>query len=173
MLFDTIINGVTVDETRLTAETLQSGGLALIIAARLKQRRFTGAAMVVRRFFPDVYGTESGFCEKALQQYLAGEADAGEADMTEFHEANPLLAGIGDSMAHGIYKLIVGFNHVVHDDIVFSAGDCRDLAELELLLEDAPRIQSPVTEALEQFFALVRGVAEQPVGSESALRVSW
>lgn len=173
MLFDTIINGVTVDESRLTAQTLQAGSLALVISARLKQRQFPGAGLIVRRFFPDVHGTESGFCEKALQQYLAGEADPGETDMTAFHEANPLLAGVGDSMAHGLYKLIVGFNHVAHDNIVFSAGDCRDLAELELLLEDAPEINSPVTESLQQFFALVRGVAEQPVGSEAALRVSW
>ena len=173
MLFDTIVNGVTVDETRLDAQTLQSGGIALVIAARLKHRQFPGAGLIVRRFFPDVHGTESGFCKKALQQYLAGEADPGEADMTEFHEANPLLAGISDSMAHGMYKLIVGFNHVSHDNVVFSAGDCRDLAELEQLFEDVPEINSPVTESLEQFFALVRGVAETPLGSESALRVSW
>lgn len=85
------------------------------------------AAQVAEWFFPELHDFDKRILEDALRDMLAGNNQAGEIDMTEFVNANPLLSGSISPQAHALYKLVLGGIFAGNDAAAWSPGDVADI----------------------------------------------
>jgi hypothetical protein len=157
----------TLDEQTVNPGLLPSVALAFALCAGLNRRVDRQAYKVAAYFFPDMERFQAKQIEAALGQLLAGEMPPGEADMANFAEGSPFLAGHLSVQSHAIYKLVVGFAHAPHGRVAFSPGDCLDVLTAyeayRAVLDRNGYPHGPVGETMERIITLF-GQAAHEVG---------
>lgn len=172
MDIETTIDGERGPADRVEFGALRSGLVALALWVQGERRQYPGAALVVRRFYPDIHGLDLQTCKQAIEAYLSGKALPGDAELGNFHEADPMLAGIDEPVARGFYRLLVAIEHIPHGEVVLSPGDCRDISELAVMLTAGNLPDTPVVSALRILFNVADAVWQSEVGSESFARLA-